>query len=116
MDKDVNLYDLLMANGAHMRALESTYPVPDNPHDSVIQRAMDNRIAFRKGWDMAINAVVQALDIQIEDSARLDWLQEKKATLTRLYNDTGYILAVDGKAIRTGIEVRSVIDYARFKE
>jgi hypothetical protein len=45
---------------AHMRAIDTAYPVPDSPHQSVVQRAMDNRIAFRNGWDAAIAATKPA--------------------------------------------------------
>jgi hypothetical protein len=37
----------------YMRAIDSMYPVPNNPHQSVVQRAMDARIAFTHGWDAA---------------------------------------------------------------
>lgn len=37
----------------YIAAIDSTYPIPDNPHNSVIQKAMDDRVAFKKGWDAA---------------------------------------------------------------
>lgn len=42
-----------------MRAIDSTYPVPNTPHQSVAQRAMDNREAFSKGWDQARAAITR---------------------------------------------------------
>lgn len=31
-------------------ALDATYPIPDSPHESVKQRARENRTAFIQGW------------------------------------------------------------------
>jgi hypothetical protein len=41
------------------RAIDSTYPIPDSPHNSVVQRAVDNRIAFRFGWEKCRAALAQ---------------------------------------------------------
>jgi hypothetical protein len=43
----------------YMCAIEAAYPIPNNPHNSVVQRAMDSRTAFRKGWDAARAALAQ---------------------------------------------------------
>lgn len=40
-------------------AIDATYPIPDSPHTSVVQRAIDNRIAFRFGWEQACAALAQ---------------------------------------------------------
>jgi hypothetical protein len=47
-----------------------------------------------------------------QDAKRLDWLESNKATLTRLHDNSKYILAVDGKSIRTDVSARAAIDYA----
>ncbi len=43
----------------YMQAIDSTYPIPNNPNQSVVQRAMDDRIAFTEGWDKACAALGQ---------------------------------------------------------
>lgn len=35
-------------------AIDAVYPIPDSPHASVLQKAMDNRIAYRWGWENAL--------------------------------------------------------------
>jgi hypothetical protein len=69
----------------YMCAIEAAYPIPNNPHNSVVQRAMDSRIAFRKGWDAARDAVAQqgagqaaqAGADETKDAARYRWLRDK---------------------------------------
>jgi hypothetical protein len=56
----------------YMQAQELTYPIPSSPHASVVQRAMDDRIAFTKGWDAARAALSQPFatcDCAPEDEA-----------------------------------------------
>lgn len=36
------------------KALNATYPIPDTPHTSVRERAMDDRQAFMKGWNACV--------------------------------------------------------------
>jgi hypothetical protein len=48
--RDVDMKDI----GALFKvALDAEFPIPDNPHASVVQRALDNRFAFQKGWTAA---------------------------------------------------------------
>lgn len=49
----------------YMRAIESTYPIPDTPHQSVAERAMNNREAFGKGWEQARAALVHQADVRL---------------------------------------------------
>lgn len=38
-------------------AIEATYPVPIIQHSSVMQRALENRVAFTEGWSQAVKAM-----------------------------------------------------------
>ena len=38
---------------AFKQEIDAQFPIPDSPHTSVIQRAMDNRTAFWLGWNAA---------------------------------------------------------------
>lgn len=42
------------------RALDAEYPIPDNPHASVIERAHSNRAAFERGWNAKSSAAAPA--------------------------------------------------------
>lgn len=46
------------------------------------------------------------------DAERLDWLEENCATLTRMYDDSAYILAINGRAQRADRSARGAIDFA----
>lgn len=37
-------------------AQNAAYPIPDSPHQSVVQRAVDDREAYRRGWMDHLNA------------------------------------------------------------
>jgi hypothetical protein len=54
---------------SYMRAIDSMYPIPNNPHQSVVQRSMDARIAFTHGWDAARAALASPAVSQKDGAA-----------------------------------------------
>lgn len=46
------------------------------------------------------------------DTLRLDWVEQKKATLGRLFDDSGFLLSVNKRAVRTDKSARAAIDFA----
>lgn len=78
------------------------------------QIATLNRMADQARAAVAAPAPVQptrgdALSQQAEDSRLLDWLEENCATLTRLHDNSGYILSVNGLARGTGKTARAAL-------
>jgi hypothetical protein len=43
-------------------AQDAAYPIPDSPHASVVQRAEDNREAYRRGWMDRLKASTEPAD------------------------------------------------------
>lgn len=94
-----------------------------------IQSVDGYKTDYNKGWSSGWNAcrekvaemnfalAAAPLPPQVQpsealDKARLDWLEQNTATLSRMFDDSGYILSANKRAIRTDKSARAAIDFA----
>jgi hypothetical protein len=88
-------------------------PMHDEAKGCDLEQVRDyGRACLKYGAALARTSM---LNVDPDDTTRLNWIQEQSATVGRLFDNSAFLVSVDKRAIRTDKSVRAAIDFAKAK-